>query len=66
MKVGPPPPPTCTHGNDGRIRYLIAGGYGSLNLDWFGQSDAFSGRAFSYNLDAAFEFQKLTFKARRE
>jgi hypothetical protein len=48
--------------NDGRIRYLIGGGYGSLNLEWFGQSDAFSGRAFSYNLDAAFEFQKLTFK----
>jgi len=47
---------------DGRIRYAIGGGYGSLNLDWFGQGDAFDGRAFSYELDAWAEVQKLTFK----
>jgi hypothetical protein len=47
---------------DGRIRYVVAGGYGSLNLDWFGQSDAFNGRAFSYNIEATGVFQKLTFK----
>jgi hypothetical protein len=48
--------------NDGRVRYLIGGGYAELNLDWFGQSDAFAGRAFSYELDALFFLQKLTFK----
>ena len=48
--------------NDGRIRYAIGGGYASLNLDWFGQSDAFAGRAFSYNLEAAAFLQKLTLK----
>ncbi|MGB7159109.1 MAG: BamA/TamA family outer membrane protein [Tepidisphaeraceae bacterium] len=48
--------------NDGRIRYVIGGGYGSLNLDWFGQGDAFAGRAFSYNIEAYALMQKLTFK----
>lgn len=47
---------------DGRIRYAIGGGYGSLNLDWFGQGDAFGGRAFSYEFDAWAEVQKLTFQ----
>jgi hypothetical protein len=51
------------HGwNDGRIRYLVGGGYGSLNLEWFGRDDAFDGRAFSYNIEASFLIQKLTFK----
>jgi hypothetical protein len=48
--------------NDGDIRYLVGGGYGSLNLDWFGQSDAFEGRKFSYNIDGLAVIQKLTFK----
>jgi Omp85 superfamily domain len=48
--------------NDGRIRYTVGGGYGSLNLDWFGQGDAFNGRAFSYDLEATGFVQKLTFK----
>ena len=48
--------------NNGRIRYLIGGGYASMNLDWFGQGDAFDGRAFSYNLEASALIQKLTFK----
>ena len=48
--------------NGGRVRYLAAGGYGALNLDWFGQHDAFEGRAFSYEIDALFVFQKLSFK----
>jgi hypothetical protein len=48
--------------NDGRVRYAIGGGYASLNLDWFGQSDAFAGRAFSYNIEGAAFMQKLTLK----
>ena len=48
--------------DDGRIRYSIAGGYASLDLDWFGRSDAFEGHSFSYNIDAAALVQKLTFK----
>jgi Omp85 superfamily domain len=48
--------------DDGRIRYLGAAGYASLNLDWFGRSDAFAGKSFSYNLDAVPLYQKLTFK----
>jgi len=48
--------------NNARIRYLVGGGYASLNLDWFGQADAFDGRAFSYNIDGTGLFQKLTFK----
>lgn len=46
----------------GRIRYLIGGGYASLNLDWFGEGDRFGGRSFSYNIEAAALIQKLTFK----
>jgi hypothetical protein len=46
----------------GRIRYMVGGGYASLNLDWFGQSDAFAGRPFSYNLEASALVQKLSFK----
>ena len=48
--------------NNGKVRYLVGGGYASLNLDWFGQSDAFNGRAFSYNLEGVGFMQKLTFK----
>lgn len=48
--------------DDGRIRYLVGGGYASLNLDWFGQGNAFNGRKFSYNIDGFAVVQKLTFK----
>jgi hypothetical protein len=48
--------------DDGRIRYLGVAGYTSLNLDWFGRSDAFAGKSFSYNIDAVPLYQKLTFK----
>lgn len=48
--------------DEGRIRYLVGGGYGSLNLDWFGQGDAFGGRSVSYNIEAVAFLQKLTFK----
>ena len=48
--------------NGGRVRYLVGVGYGSLNLDWFGQGDAFEGRAFSYGLEASALMQKLSFK----
>jgi hypothetical protein len=47
---------------DGRVRYLAAGGYGALNLDWFGQDDSFGGQAFSYNLELWGVVQKLTMK----
>ena len=47
---------------NGRIRYVIGGGYADLNLDWFGQSDALSGRALSYEIKAFALIQKLTFK----
>jgi outer membrane protein assembly factor BamA len=48
--------------NDGRIRYLVAGGFASLNLDWFGQGTTSSGQSFPYTLESAFLIQKLTFK----
>ena len=50
------------HWNEGRTRYLVGGGYGALNLDWFGQSDALDGRSLSYEIDAWALTQKLTFK----
>jgi hypothetical protein len=48
--------------DDGKIRYLVAGGYASLNLDWFGQGTTSGGESFPYTLDAYFLVQKLTFK----
>lgn len=48
--------------NDGRTRYLVAGGYASLNLDWFGQGTTSSGASFAYTMETAFLVQKLTFK----
>jgi hypothetical protein len=48
--------------DDGRIRYLVAGGYASLNLDWFGEGNTGSGRSFGYNLEAWMLIQKLTFR----
>ena len=47
---------------DGRVRYLVGGGYASLNLDWFGQSDATAGEALRYEIDSWALVQKLTFK----
>jgi hypothetical protein len=48
--------------DDGKIRYLVAGGYASLNLDWFGQGNTGSGPSFGYNFEAWMLIQKLTFK----
>lgn len=48
--------------DDGCIRYLVGGGYASLNLEWFGQRDAFAGRAFDYTSEGVGLVQKLTFK----
>ena len=48
--------------NDGRVRYLVAGGYASLNLDWFGQGNTSSSNSFPYNIEAGMLLQKLTFK----
>jgi hypothetical protein len=46
----------------GRIRYLGAGGYASLNLDWFGRSDALRGRSISYTNEVLFLQQQVTFQ----
>jgi hypothetical protein len=48
--------------NDGKIRYVGAGGYASLNLDWFGKGDSLGGQSISYNNDLLFLYQKVTFK----
>src|SRR5688500_19261636 len=33
--------------NDGKIRYVGAGGYASLNLDWFGKGDSLGGESIA-------------------
>lgn len=48
--------------DEGRVRYLVASGYGALNLDWFGQDDSFGGQAFSYNMELWAALQKLSMK----
>ena len=48
--------------NKGKIRYVGAGGYASLNLDWYGKGDSLEGRSISYNNEVLFLYQKLTFK----
>ena len=48
--------------NEGRTRYLGAGGYTSLNLDWFGRGDSLSGRSIAYTNEVLFIYQKITFK----
>ena len=48
--------------NDGKIRYVGAGGYASLDLDWFGRGDSLGGQSISYTNDVLFLYQKITFK----
>jgi hypothetical protein len=48
--------------NQGKIRYIGALGYASLNLDWFGRDDALGGRSISYTNDVLFLYQRITFK----
>jgi hypothetical protein len=48
--------------NDGKIRYVGAGGYASLNLDWFGRGDSLGGESVSYTNNLLFLYQKVTFK----
>ncbi len=48
--------------DEGRYRYIVAAGYASLNLDWFGRSDEFEGRSFSYNFAGTVVYQKFTTK----
>ena len=48
--------------NQGKIRYIGAAGYASLNLDWFGRDDALNGRSISYTNDVVFFYQRITFK----
>src|SRR5688572_23366026 len=40
--------------NEGKIRYVGAGGYASLHLDWFGQGDNLGGDSISYTNDVVF------------
>lgn len=46
----------------GRIRYLGGGGYGSINLDWYGKDDAFHGRSISYTNKVFAFIQRITFQ----
>src|SRR5688572_22923955 len=48
--------------DQGKIRYVGAGGYASLHLDWFGQGDSLGGNSIAYTNDVVFLYQKLTFK----
>jgi hypothetical protein len=48
--------------NDGKIRYVGAGGYASLNLDWFGKGDRLGDHPISYTNDIVFLYQKISFK----
>lgn len=44
-----------------QVHYTGGIGYGSANLDWYGQSDAFDGHSFSYNNDVLFMIQRVMF-----
>jgi hypothetical protein len=46
----------------GRIRYVGALGYTSLNLDWFGRGDSLGDHSISYTNDVLFLYQRITFK----
>ena len=48
--------------NEGKIRYVGAIGYTSLNLDWFGKGDSLGGQSISYTNDLFFLYQKIVFK----
>jgi hypothetical protein len=48
--------------NEGKIRYVGAGGYAELDLDWFGKGDSLGGESIAYENDVLFLYQKLTFK----
>jgi outer membrane protein assembly factor BamA len=39
-----------------------AGGFASLNLDWFGKGDSLGGQSISYTNELLFLYQKVTFK----
>ena len=48
--------------NEGKVRYVGAAGYTSLNLDWFGKGDSLDGHSIAYTNDVLFLHQKITFK----
>jgi len=48
--------------NQGKIRYVGAIGYTSLNLDWFGKGDSLGSHPISYTNDLFFVYQKIVFK----
>jgi hypothetical protein len=48
--------------NNGRIRYVGGGGYGSVNLDWYGRGDNLNGRGVSYTNNVGFLLQRITFQ----
>ncbi len=45
--------------NQGKIRYVGALGYTSLNLNWFGKGDSLGGQPISYTNDVKFLYQKI-------
>ncbi len=48
--------------NQGKIRYTGGGGYGDVNLDFYGSGDIGTGQAISLNTEAVMLMQKLKFK----
>ncbi len=46
----------------GKVRYVGGGGYGDVNLDFYGSGDIGAGRAISLNTEAVMVMQKLKFK----
>lgn len=46
---------------ENQVHYTGGIGYGSANLDWYGQSDQFDGQSFAYNNDVLFMIQRVMF-----
>lgn len=46
--------------DNGRIRYLVGGGYADLDLDWYGQGDSLEGKSVSYEMKTAALIQKVS------
>jgi hypothetical protein len=46
----------------GRIRYVGAVGYASLDLDWFGKGESLGGQSIAYTNDVFFLVQNIRFK----
>ena len=48
--------------DEGRVKYLGAGGYAAVNLDWYGEGDSLDGRKVGYENDVFFLYQRVTFQ----